>query len=87
MSAPQRVAQRILSTSSSIDEVTDELPMLAFTFTRKLRPMSIGSLSGWLMLDGRMARPRASSSRTSSGSRFSLTAAKCISGVRRPRRA
>ena len=87
VSAPQRVAQRILSTSSSIDEVTEELPMLAFTFTRKLRPMSIGSASGWLMLDGRMARPLASSSRTSSGSRFSLTAAKCISAVTRPRRA
>jgi hypothetical protein len=33
--------------------------MLAFTFTRKLRPMIIGSSSGWRMLAGRMARPAA----------------------------
>ena len=31
--------------------------MLALIFTRKLRPMIIGSLSGWLMLAGMMARP------------------------------
>ena len=30
--------------------------MLALIFTRKLRPMIIGSLSGWLMLAGMMAR-------------------------------
>ena len=48
-------------------EVTAELPMLALIFTRKLRPMIIGSLSGWLMLAGMMARPRATSSRTNSG--------------------
>jgi hypothetical protein len=35
--------------------------------TRKLRPMIIGSDSGWLMLLGMMARPRAISSRTNSG--------------------
>ena len=33
--------------------------MLALILTRKLRPMIIGSLSGWLMLFGMMARPRA----------------------------
>ena len=64
VSAPQRVAQVIFSTSSSIVEVTAELPMLALIFTRKLRPMIIGSLSGWLMFDGMIARPRATSSRT-----------------------
>ena len=40
--------------------------MLALIFTRKLRPMIIGSISGWLMLAGMIARPRATSSRTSS---------------------
>ena len=67
VSAPQRIAQTIFSTSSAIDEVTAELPMLALIFTRKLRPMIIGSLSGWLTLAGMMARPRATSSRTNSG--------------------
>ena len=41
--------------------------MLALIFTRKLRPMIIGSVSGWLMFAGMMARPRATSSRTNSG--------------------
>ena len=58
VSAPQRVAHTILSTSSSMEEVTAELPMLALILTRKLRPMIIGSSSGWLMLAGMMARPR-----------------------------
>src|SRR2546430_3963728 len=48
VSAPQRIAHVIFSTSSSIDEATAELPMLALIFTRNLRPMIIGSLSGWL---------------------------------------
>ena len=46
VSAPQRVAHVIFSTSSSIEEVTAELPMLALIFTRKFRPMIIGSVSG-----------------------------------------
>ena len=41
--------------------------MFALIFTRKLRPMIIGSVSGWLMLFGMIARPRATSSRTNSG--------------------
>ena len=61
VSAPQSVAQRSFSTSSSIDEDTAELPMLALIFTAKLRPMIIGSSSGWLTLAGMMARPRATS--------------------------
>jgi hypothetical protein len=52
VSAPQRVAHVIFSTSSLIDDDTAELPMLALIFTRKLRPMIIGSVSGWLMLFG-----------------------------------
>ncbi len=67
VSAPQRMDHTSFSTSSSMDEVTAELPMLAFTFTRKFRPMIIGSSSGWLTLAGMMARPRATSSRTNSG--------------------
>src|SRR5215213_5144766 len=67
VSAPQRVAQTIFSTSSDMEEATAELPILALILTRKLRPMIIGSISGWLMLAGMMARPRAISSRTNSG--------------------
>lgn len=66
LSAPHLVAQRIFSTSSSMVDATAEFPMLALIFTRKLRPMIIGSFSGWLMLDGMMARPRATSERTNS---------------------
>jgi hypothetical protein len=46
VSPPQRIAHVILSTSSPIDDVTAELPMFALIFTRKLRPMIIGSDSG-----------------------------------------
>ena len=47
VSRPTLVAQRIIfSTSSSMLEATAELPMLALIFTRKLRPMIIGSFSG-----------------------------------------
>ena len=67
VSAPQRIAQTIFSTSSSTALSTAELPMLALTLTRKLRPIAIGSSSPWLMLAGMMARPRATSSRTNSG--------------------
>src|SRR5712692_7760627 len=56
VSAPQRIAHTIFSTSSSTDEVTAELPILALILVRKLRPMIIGSSSPWLMLDGTPAR-------------------------------
>ena len=55
--------------------------MLALIFTRKLRPMIIGSSSGWLMLAGMMARPRATSLRTNSASSPSRSAMNSISGV------
>ena len=87
VSAPQSVAQRSFSTSSSIDDATAELPMLALIFTRKRRPMIIGSSSGWLMLAGMIARPRATSSRTSSAGTPSRRATNSISGVISPRRA
>ena len=46
VSAPQRVAHTIFSTSSAIDDVTTELPMFALTFTANFLPMIIGSSSG-----------------------------------------
>ena len=67
VSAPQRIAQTSFSTSSATPELTAELPILALTLTRKLRPIAIGSSSRWLMLAGMIARPRATSSRTNSG--------------------
>ena len=41
--------------------------MFALILTRKLRPIAIGSSSGWLMFAGMIARPRATSERTNSG--------------------
>src|ERR1700678_4271270 len=67
VSAPHFVAQRIFSTSSSMLEATALLPMFALIFTRKFRPIIIGSLSGWLILVGMMARPAAISALTNSG--------------------
>ena len=87
VSAPHSVAQRSFSTSSSIDDETTELPMLALIFTRKLRPMIIGSSSRWLMLAGMMARPRATSLRTKSAGSPSRSAMNSISGVISPLRA
>ena len=84
VSAPQRVAHTILSTSSSIDDDTAELPMLALIFTRNFLPMIIGSASGCLRFNGITARPMATSSRTNSGSMFSRTAMYRISGVMIP---
>src|ERR1051325_11063511 len=58
VSEPHLMAHRIFSTSSSIEEATAELPMLAFILTRKFRPIAIGSDSGWFTFAGMMARPR-----------------------------
>jgi hypothetical protein len=87
VSAPQSVAHCSFSTSSSIDDRTAELPMFALIFTRKLRPMIIGSSSRWLMFEGMMARQRATSARTNSTGRPSRAATNSISGVISPRRA
>ena len=87
VSEPHKVAHLSFSTSSSIDELTAELPMFALIFTRKFRPMAMGSSSGWLMLAGTIARPRATSERTNSGSKPSRIATNSISGVTTPRRA
>ncbi len=64
LSAPHFVAQRIFSTSSSMVDATAEFPMLALILTRKFLPMIIGSFSGWLIFEGIIARPRATSERT-----------------------
>ncbi len=45
VSAPQRIAHTIFSTSSSTEEVTAELPILALILVKKLRPIAIGSSS------------------------------------------
>ena len=67
VSAPQWIAQRSFSTSCSMPDEMAELPMLALILQRKLRPIIMGSTSGWLMLAGMRARPAAISSRTNSG--------------------
>src|SRR5258708_39188915 len=59
VSPPQRIAQVIFSTSSWMLDPSAELPILALIFTRKLRPMIIGSDSGWFMFAGKVAGPRA----------------------------
>ena len=87
VSAPQRVAHTILSTSSAIELVTAELPMFALIFTANALPMIIGSVSGWLWLAGITARPRATSSRTSSAATPSRAAMNAISAVISPARA
>src|SRR4029078_3977289 len=43
VSAPQRIAHTILSTSLATSEATALLPMLALILTRKLRPSRVGS--------------------------------------------
>jgi hypothetical protein len=59
VSAPQRQAQTAFF--YFFFEVTALFPIFALIFTKKLRPTIMGSLSGWLMLFGIMARPLATS--------------------------
>ena len=59
VSPPHLQLHTALSTSSSMLDVVAELPMFVLIFTKKLRPIIIGSLSGWLMLAGSTARPSA----------------------------
>ena len=87
VSAPQRVAHTIFSTSSEIELRTAELPMFALTFTAKFLPMIIGSDSGWRWLAGMTARPMATSDRTRSASTPSRAAMNRISSVMMPARA
>jgi hypothetical protein len=64
-----------------------ELPILALILTRNALPMIIGSDSGWLTLLGMIARPAATSLRTSSTSQSSRSATNRISWVMTPSRA
>ena len=61
VSAPHLQLQMAFSTSSSILDEVAELPMLALILVKKLRPIIIGSASGWLMLAGMTALPSATS--------------------------
>ena len=95
VSPPHLHDHTALSTSSSMLDVVAELPILVFIFTRKLRPIIIGSLSGWFMFAGSTALPLAISLRTYSGVMcvsmpsslqfiFSRMATYSISGVMMP---
>ena len=68
-------------------EVVAELPMLALILHEDATPMHIGSRFVWLMLAGMIMRPRATSSRTSSGVIRSRRATYSISPVIWPFRA
>ena len=67
VSAPQRTPQTIFPTSSSIEDPSAELPIFPLILTKKFLPTIIGSVSGWLILLGIIARPLATSSLTNSG--------------------
>src|SRR3977135_3245589 len=66
-------------------EVTAEFPMLELILQSDSTPMHIGSSSGWLMFAGIIIRPRATSSRTSSGEIFSRRATDSLSSGNAPR--
>ena len=98
VSPPHLQLHTALSTSSSMPDDMEELPILVLIFTRKSVPMIIGSASGWLILAGMTARPSAIFWRTNSGvinvliprssqSMFSRMATYSISSVMMPSRA
>ena len=89
MSAPQRTARISFSNSHCESLDTADLPMLALIFVRAAMPMPIGSspFARWVLLAGITIRPRATSSRTNSGSSCSARATASISGVTWPARA
>ena len=89
VSEPRWTAVCSFSSSSSTLLVTAELPMLALILHLEATPMPIGSsrLVRWTLLAGMTMRPRATSSRISSGSRSSRWATKRISSVMMPLRA
>jgi hypothetical protein len=61
--------------------------MFALTFTRNPGPVIIGSDPGWFTFGGMVARPRATSARTVSGSTSSRRVTNSISAVMVPPRA
>src|SRR5260221_11839324 len=69
VSAPHNVDHRSFSTSSSIDDETAEFPLLALILTAKLRPIIIGSSSGWLTLAGNDLPPPPTPERADIGSK------------------
>ena len=71
VSAPKCTEVCSFFSSSSMSEVTAELPMLELILHSEAMPIAMGSSSGWLMFAGMIMRPRATSSRTSSGVIFS----------------
>ena len=93
VSAPHLTAQSNLSNSSSMFDLTGELPIFALTLVRKLLPIIIGSSSGCLIFDGMIALPDSISFLTNSGvisvslfelKAFSLCATNSISLVMIP---
>ena len=87
VSEPYFTAVFSFSSSVSTVEVTALLPMLALILHFEAMPIAIGSRLTWWMLAGITMRPRATSSRTSSGARSSRSATRRISSVMIPRRA
>ena len=89
VSEPRSTAIFSLASSLSMLEVTAELPMLALILHRALMPMPIGCKPSrrCTVFAGMIIRPRATSDRTSSGSRFSRRATNSISAEITPRRA
>src|SRR5262245_33067407 len=89
VSEPRWTAVCSFSSSSSILLVTAELPMLALILQALATPMHIGSrrLARWTLLAGMTIRPRATSSRMSSGARSSRWATYCMASVISPARA
>src|SRR5882762_2204637 len=68
-------------------DVVAELPMFELILHLNATPIPMGSSDWWWMFAGMMARPRAISLRTNSGSIFSRPATKAISSVITPWRA
>jgi hypothetical protein len=85
VSAPCLTATRSFSSSPATLLVTALLPMFALILHFEAIPIAIGSRLGWLTLAGMIMRPRATSSRTSSGERSSRRATYSISPVITPR--
>ena len=87
VSAPHRVAQVSFSTSSSMEEVTAELPMLALTLTRNLAADGHRLRLGVVDV-GRQDGPAGGDLLPHRSAGIpSLVATKAISGVTSPRRA
>src|ERR1019366_5202297 len=67
VSAPYLMEYWSFSSSPSMLERTEELPMFELILQLEATPMHMGSRLVWLTLAGTIMRPRAVSERTSSG--------------------